>query len=97
MWGRSREAATEQAATSAPGSPSRVGGFDSLGQPLSYSDDDATAPEPAADRGTVLHYWGVKSRATAIAYTLGYFAPDADITYATAIAYPGTPEYAACA
>ena len=59
MWGRSREAATEQAATSAPGSPSRVGGFDSLGQPLSYSDDDATAPEPAADRGTVLHYWGV--------------------------------------
>ena len=44
---------------------------------------------------STLHYWGVKSRGLATVYVMGYFAPDTEITYATEIGYPGTPEYAA--
>jgi hypothetical protein len=91
MWNRTRDEAVS-AAGAAPGSPSRDAGMNSLGQPLG----EPAAEPAAADTGTTLHYWGVKSRATAIAYTIGYFVPDAPITYATEIAYPGTPEFAAC-
>lgn len=91
MWGRTRDEAT---AAAGPGSPDRSKGMNSLGQPLNLSAE--AEAEPEVDAGTTLHYWGVKSRATAIAYTLGYFAPDAPIRYATEIAYPGTPEFAAC-
>ena len=41
-----------------------------------------------------LHYWGAKSRGQGVAYTIGYFCPDAPITYATQIGFPGTPEFA---
>ena len=46
------------------------------------------------DPRRTLHYWGAKSRGQGVAYTLGYFCPDAPITYATEIGYPGTPEFA---
>eukprot|EP01043_Picozoa_sp_COSAG02_P028972 COSAG02_NODE_1784_length_10941_cov_179.259823_10_plen_102_part_00 len=53
-----------------------------------------TSALSASAEPMTLHYWGAKSRGQTIAYALGYFCPDAPITYKTEIGYPGTPEFA---